>query len=104
MTTSAAPTETLAPVRAGWRPTPAHTRASVVGLGLVVFGVLVRRPELLVLGTPLALVSLWSVVLRPDRDPSVVAGPRHLTLREGQATRWVAEVGAVPGPRTWGWP
>ncbi|HEX5523578.1 MAG TPA: DUF58 domain-containing protein [Pedococcus sp.] len=97
MTTSAAPTETLEPVRAGWRPTPAHTRASVVGLGLVVFGVLVRRPELLVLGTPLALVSLWSVVLRPDRDPSVVAGPRHLTLREGQATRWVAEVGAVPG-------
>ncbi|HEY7719099.1 MAG TPA: DUF58 domain-containing protein, partial [Pedococcus sp.] len=89
--------EELAPVRAPWLPTPAHTRATVAGLGLVVLGVLVRRPELLVLGTPLFLVSLWSFVTRPERSPEVAAGPRNLTLREGQGTRWVAEVQPAPG-------
>jgi uncharacterized protein (DUF58 family) len=89
--------EQLAPVRATWRPTPALTRATVAGFALVAFGVLVRRPELLVLGTPLFLVSLWSFVTRPAQAPDVTAGPRHLTLREGQATRWVAEVQPAPG-------
>jgi len=89
--------EQLAPVRASWRPTPAQTRATVVGFALVAFGVLVRRPDLLVLGTPLFLVSLWGFVTRPERSPVVSAGPRHLTLREGQATRWVAQVQPGPG-------
>ena len=97
MSLPAAPTEELVPVRASWRPTPAHTRATLAGLGLVVLGVLVRRPELLVLGTPLLLVALWGVVTRPTADPGVAAGPRHLTLREGQATRWVAEVRVTAG-------
>ena len=97
MTAPAELAEELAPVRATWRPTPALTRATVVGLALVVFGVLVRRPELLVLGTPLFLVSLWSFTTRPEQPPVVAAGPRHLTLREGQATRWVAEVQPSPG-------
>jgi len=97
VTAPAQPAEELAPVRASWQPTPAHTRATVAGFAMVVFGVLVRRPELLVLGTPLLLVSLWSFVTRPDKDPVVAAGPRHLTLREGQATRWVAEVQAGAG-------
>ena len=91
-TVPAVPAADLRPVRATWRPTPAHTRATVAGLFLVVFGVMVRRPELLVLGTPLLVVSLWSFTSRPEREPVVAAGPRHLTLREGQATRWVAEV------------
>jgi uncharacterized protein (DUF58 family) len=97
VTAPAQPAEELAPVRASWQPTPAHTRATVAGFAMVVFGVLVRRPELLGLGTPRFLVSLWSFVTRPDRDPVVAAGPRHLTLREGQGTRWVAQVQPGPG-------
>ena len=97
LASAAAPTEELVPVRASWRPTPAHTRATLAGLGLVAFGVLLRRPELLVLGTPLLLVALWGMLTRPEADPVVAAGPRHLTLREGQATRWVAEVQPVQG-------
>lgn len=97
MTPPAELAEQLAPVRASWLPTPAHTRATVVGFALVAFGVLVRRPELLVLGTPLFLVSLWGFVTRPEQAPVVGAGPRHLTLREGQGTRWVAQVQPGPG-------
>ena len=67
------------------------------GSGWSAFGVLLRRPELLVLGTPLLLVALWGMLTRPEADPVVAAGPRHLTLREGQATRWVAEVQPVQG-------
>jgi uncharacterized protein (DUF58 family) len=94
---AAAATEELAPVRASWRPTPAHTRATLAGLGLVAVAVMWRRPELLVFGTPLLAVALWGLLTRPEADPVVVAGARHLTLREGQATRWVAEVGPAPG-------
>lgn len=97
MTPPAELAEQLAPVRASWLPTPAHTRATVVGFALVAFGVLVRRPELLVLGTPLFLVSLWGFVTRPEQAPVVGAGPRHLTLREGQGTRWVAQLQPGPG-------
>ena len=43
-------------------------------LFLVVFGVLVRRPEMLVLGTPLLIISLWSFATRPEREPVVAAG------------------------------
>lgn len=90
-------TATATLLSARWRPTPALTRAAALGVGGLALSVALRRPDLLVLATPLLIVTVWSVLSRPDRSPVVMAGARHTTLREGQATRWVAEVECVAG-------
>lgn len=85
------------PIRSTWRPTPAQTRAAVLGSCFLLAAVLVRRPDVLVLGTPLLIVALWSLAARPERDPVVTAGPRNAILREGQGTRWAAEIEPLRG-------
>ena len=77
---------------ARWRATPAHVRALLVGLVSVGVGVIMRRPDALVLGSPLVVVAIWSTVRRPTASPLVHAGAAHPVLREGQATRWVLTV------------
>jgi uncharacterized protein (DUF58 family) len=84
-------------LEARWRVTSAHIRALFLGLLLVGLGVVLRRPDALVLGTPLLLVGLWATVTRPTRSPVVHARIAHPLLREGQATRWVATVSPEPG-------
>ena len=76
--------------------TSAHIRALFLGLLLVGVGVVLRRPDALVFGTPLLLVGLWATAVRPAGSPVVHAAVAHPLLREGQATRWVATV--TPGP------
>lgn len=90
-----------APVRAAgqrlvgrWRVTPAHVRALVLGLLLVALGLVLRRPDAVVLGGPLLLVALWAGARRPTSDPVVHAALAHPLLREGQATRWRATLAA----------
>ena len=77
--------------------TSAHLRALLLGLLLVGVGVLLRRPDALVLGTPLLVVGLWATAVRPAVSPVVHAAVAHPLLREGQATRWVATIQPGPG-------
>ena len=79
-----------------WRVTPAHVRALALGLLLVALGLVLRRPDAVVLGCPLLLVALWASARRPVSDPVVHAGLTHPLLREGQATRWLATLEPHP--------
>lgn len=71
-----------------WRPTTALFRSAVAALTLVVVAVLWRRPDLLVLATPMAVVTAWSLLARPDRRPTVTERTANPVVREGDATRW----------------
>ncbi|HSB87807.1 MAG TPA: DUF58 domain-containing protein [Ilumatobacteraceae bacterium] len=94
-----------------WRPTPAHTRALLGGLVLAVAAVLARRPDLLVLATPLVCATVWAVVSRPLCVPEVRHSIGHAIVREGEATTWhiavhdpegrVDDVAAVLEAPTW---
>jgi uncharacterized protein (DUF58 family) len=79
-------------LEARWRVTSAHIRALLLGLVLTGIGVLLRRPDALVIGAPLLVVGLWATVARPKTAPTVVARLAHPLLREGQATRWTATI------------
>ncbi|KQU66474.1 DUF58 domain-containing protein [Phycicoccus sp. Root101] len=79
-----------------WRATPAHVRSLALGLVLVAAGVVLRRPDAVVLGGPLLLVALWATTRRPTTDPAVHARVGHPLLREGQATTWRATVEPHP--------
>jgi len=76
----------------GWQPTTAHARALLGGLLLAVAAVLARRPDLLVLATPLLGAAVWAVVLRPRCLPEVSHSIGHGVVREGEATTWHIEV------------
>jgi len=76
-----------------WRPTPAFLRACTAAIAIVI-ALVWRRPDLLVLVTPLAVVAVWSAVTRPRAAPQLVAGTEPRTIREGDATVWR---GAVSG-------
>ena len=79
-------------LNARWRVTPAQVRALLLGVLLVGFGVVLRRPDAVVLGAPLLVVAVWATATRPTAQPVVHAGPRHTVLREGQATTWTTTV------------
>ncbi|GAA2168666.1 DUF58 domain-containing protein [Pedococcus bigeumensis] len=82
-------------LEARWRVTSAHIRALFLGLLLAAIGVLLRRPDALVIGAPLLVIGLWATATRPKATPTVVARVVHPLLREGQATRWQATI--TPG-------
>ncbi len=94
-----------------WRPTAAHVRALLAGLLLCIVAVLARRPDLLVLATPLVGAAVWASLLRPTTTPAISQTIAHSTLREGQATTWriacddpegrVEDVAAVLGASLW---
>ena len=94
-----------------WRPTTAHARALLGGLLYAIVAVLARRPDLLVLGTPLAGAAAWAVLLRPTCPPGVGQFIGHRMVREGEATTWhisvtdpegrVEEVAAVLETPAW---
>lgn len=75
-----------------WKPTMAYYRAAVVAIGLVALALLFRRPDLLVLATPPVVVTVWSVLTRPERIPVIEDRLGHGTIREGDATSWLTSV------------
>lgn len=79
----------------GWRPTTALFRSIVGAALLAVVGVLWRRPDLLVLATPLAVVSAWSILTKPGTRPRVQERTANPIVREGDATSWHATVDHV---------
>jgi uncharacterized protein (DUF58 family) len=96
---------------ARWRPTPAHLRAVVGGLLVMLTAVLARRPDLLVLAAPLACAAVWAIMLRPTRVPVIRQWIGQEVLREGEARTWhvdvvdhdgrVDDVGAALDPVRW---
>lgn len=77
---------------ARWRSTSAHARAVLLAVGLIGFGVILRRPDVVAFGTPLVIIAVWSQLRRPTRSPVVRTWLRHSVLREGQTTAWTATV------------
>ena len=79
-----------------WQPTPALLRSVAVTVVLVAIALIWRRPDLLVIATPFAVVTAWSSLNRPTQSPVFVDSLGHATLREGDATVWRGAVEAVP--------
>jgi uncharacterized protein (DUF58 family) len=69
-----------------WLPTHAHIRASLLGVGLVLLGLLARRPDLVVVAVPLVIVAVWSAATRPHEEPRYKVRIEAERLREGEAT------------------
>lgn len=94
-----------------WQPTAAHFRALIGGLLLTVVAILARRPDVLVLATPLIVAAAWGAALRPTQVPVISQSLAHGTVREGQATTWqvcvddpegrIDDVGAQLPPSIW---
>ena len=82
---------------ATWHPTIALVRSAAVSGALVMIAVLFRRPDLLVIAAPFAIVTGWSLVSRPQRSPSVVTVLSDPTVREGHTTTWAAHIEQSPG-------
>lgn len=80
-----------------WRPTSALLRSLVGGAALILTAVTLGRPDLLVLGAPLVLIAMWSLITRPNGDPSPQTSLAHRSVREGEATTWHTSMTAVPG-------
>ncbi len=78
-----------------WRPTMANYRSTASGIVLVAAALIFRRPDLLVIATPMVVVTVWSALTRPREDPSFADRIERPTLREGEATSWTAEIGGV---------
>jgi uncharacterized protein (DUF58 family) len=82
--------------RDGWRPTAALFRSCATAGVATAIAVIWRRPDLLVLTVPFAVVAAWSLVARPTRP---VTFEDHLTtsvVREGEATTWRGAIEAGP--------
>ena len=71
-----------------WRPTHAQVRVVCVAAGLLVVAVVARRPDLAVLGMPLAFVAVWGRFFRPRTVPQVATELDADVLFEGQATTY----------------
>jgi uncharacterized protein (DUF58 family) len=83
---------------ADWQPTVSHLRALAVGLLLAVAGALLRRPDLVVLATPLLVVATWGSLRRPTVAPVVEQWIDHGVVREGETTTWRVRVPIRPDP------
>ena len=78
-----------------WRATPAYYRAAIAAVVLIACALLWRRPDLLVIATPCAVVTAWSAITRPSASPTFVDRLGHPTIREGDATDWHGQVSGV---------
>ncbi len=75
-----------------WRISPAHLRATAVGVLGLTAAVVTRSPMLLVFAAPFALVAVWSSAERPRSAPRLAASIAPGTVREGEATTWTARL------------
>ncbi len=78
-----------------WQPTAAMLRAMAIAVVLIAIALIWRRPDLLVIATPFAVVTAWSALTRPSASPTFDDSLGHTTVREGEATIWR---GTVDGP------
>lgn len=80
----------------GWRPTVAYFRTAVGAAALIAGALVWRRPDLLVLAAPLAMLTAWAALTRPTSTPVFDEGLMHPTIREGDATTWRGEFDGPP--------
>lgn len=71
-----------------WRPTAALLRSSVLAVVLLGTAVVLARVDLLVLGAPFAIISVWSTATRPAAPPTVRHRTGNPVVAEGDATTW----------------
>ena len=71
-----------------WRITPLHVRAVIGGLLVAFLAVILRRPDLVVLATPLLAVALWGLLTRPTGHPSsrIISSDTDLGRQIGRAS------------------
>ncbi len=93
-----------------WQPTVAFVRSSLAAITVVTISLLSHRPDLLVLGTPFAIITAWSAVTRPRTAPTLSDRFGNPTVREGDATTWRGRLSDADGtdlvsarmePATW---
>jgi uncharacterized protein (DUF58 family) len=77
-----------------WRPTLAYFRGAAGAVAIILCALIFRRPDLLVIATPFAVLTAWSVLTRPTSPPTFDDRLSHQTIREGDATVWR---GAISG-------
>jgi len=75
-----------------WRPTAAQVRAIVVGALGGVVAVVARRPDVLVLVSPLLVVAVWGRLARPTQVPSLTRRLSRRIVREGESVWWTTTV------------
>lgn len=80
-----------------WRPTHAFQRCLVAVLAIAPVALLWRRPDLLVLVSPLAMVLAWSLATRPQERPDHRFALSHAQVREGDQALAVADIEPVEG-------
>ncbi|WP_151524585.1 DUF58 domain-containing protein [Serinicoccus kebangsaanensis] len=78
-----------------WRPTHAVLRCLVAVLVFVPVALLFRRPDLLVLVSPLAVVLAWGLATRPVERPDHRFALSHAQVREGDQALAVADLEPV---------
>lgn len=79
-----------------WHTTAAHVRAVVLGAGAALLAVVLRRPDLLVIATPLLVLAAWGRIARPAGVFDASAQLVTATLREGESTALVATIEPLP--------
>ena len=75
-----------------WAVTHAHARAILVSALAALGALLAQRPDLLLMGAPLAMIALWSALTRPAAVPATRLVVPESRLREGQWGRAVVGV------------
>lgn len=75
-----------------WQPTHAQVRVVAVAAALLLIAVLARRPDMAVLGLPLAFVAAWGRYFRPHEAPVLETELDADVLFEGQATTYRLKV------------
>jgi uncharacterized protein (DUF58 family) len=75
-----------------WLPTHAQVRVVAVAAALLLIAVLARRPDMAVLGLPLAFVAAWGRYFRPHEEPVLETELDADVLFEGQATTYRLKV------------
>jgi uncharacterized protein (DUF58 family) len=76
----------LRPQGPGWRPTWAHGRAVLLGVGGPLLAITFHRPDVLLASAPMVVVAAWSVLARPEADIDARVVLRRRSLREGEST------------------
>ncbi len=80
-----------------WAPTRALVGAILVSVILLPLGLLARRPDILLLGVPAAIVATWGMAARPTGTPTVHTRLSPTVVTEGTRIGWRAYVTAPPG-------
>ena len=78
----------------GWRITPAFLRAAMLAVVLMGAAVGFGRADLLILGTPFVIVTVWTLATRPREHPRITGTISSATPVEGTTQAWTIRIAA----------